>query len=230
MKKVRLYACVCIAMILFSVSCTKIETRELEEQEGPVIEQESWESEILSSKNGRLTSHIRYNHMFQYEKEKVYRFNNGFEVDFFDEDGKHVSFVKADSGILQENSEHMEAHGNVEVISDTGAVLYTEKLFWNQAAKRIYTDVPSMVVRAEGDTLYCKGFESDLDLSVMEFYQPQGVSNRRLDLDFEKRLKPDVQKKDTLAAEAPDTLSKANPDSLSTVNSDSLNKKTPPVE
>ena len=222
MKKAHLYACVFIAMTLFFSSCTKIETREIKEQEGPVIEQESWESEILSSKNGVLTSHIRYKHMFQYEKEKVYRFNKGFEVDFFDEEGKHISYVKADSGILEENSEHMEAHGNVEVISDTGAVLYTEKLFWNQAAKRIYTDVPSMVVRAEGDTLYCKGFESDLDLSVMEFYQPQGVSNRRLDLDFEKRLKPDVQKEDTVAVDASDTLSTAIPDSLKA--------KSPPVE
>ena len=222
MKKSQMYACVCIALLLFSASCTKIETREVEKQEGPVIEQESWDAEILSSKNGILTSHIRYKHMFQYEKEKVYRFNKGLEVNFFDEEGKHISYVKADSGILEENSEHMEAHGNVEVISDTGAVLYTEKLFWNQTAKRIYTDVLSMVVRAEGDTLYCSGFESDLDLSVMEFYQPQGVSNRRLDLDFEKRLKPDVQKKDTVAVEASDTLSTAIPDSVK--------QTSPPVE
>lgn len=166
--------------------------------EGRPVEQEGWSSRVVSTKDGRLTAVVAYGHMVKYKNDQLYRFDQGIEVDLYNEQGSHLSHVTADSGVMHEATYDLEAHGNVVVVSDSGLVLRTERLFYTKANDKVYSDAPVMIVRAAGDTLYGKGFESDKNLSNYVFYEPRGVTQRAIDLDFERRLQPARARRDTV--------------------------------
>ncbi len=164
------------------------------------VEQEGWSSQVVSTKDGRPTAIIAYGHMLKYKNDQLYRFNQGVQVDLYDEHGVHLSRVTADSGVMHEATYDLEAHGNVVVVSDTGIVLRTERLFYNKTNDKVYSDAPVTIIHGPGDTLYGKGFESDKTLSNYVFYQPRGVSQRTIDLNLERRLQPPPARRDSLAA------------------------------
>jgi len=157
---------------------------------GKPVEQEGWSSRVVSSRNGKPTAIVSYGHMVKYKGEKIYCFNQGVEVDLFDEQGAHLSHVTADSGVMHEATYDVEAHGNVVVVSDSGVVLRTERLFYTKEGDKVYSDAPVVIVRAPGDTLYGKGFEADKNLRNYTFYEPRGVTERKIDLDLERRVRP----------------------------------------
>ena len=57
--------------------------------------------------------------------------------------------LTSDSGIYDKEKGEVELIGNVEVISDEGSRLTTEKARWSQDTKEIYTDVLVKITRAE---------------------------------------------------------------------------------
>jgi LPS export ABC transporter protein LptC len=128
--------------------------------------------------------------MVKYKGDRVYRFDQGVEVDLFNDEGDHLSHVTADSGVMHEASYDVEAHGNVVVVSDSGVVLLTQRLFYTKENDKVYSDAPVTIVRGPGDTLYGKGFESDKNLRNYTFYEPRGVTERKIDLDLERHVRP----------------------------------------
>jgi LPS export ABC transporter protein LptC len=176
--------------------------------------QEAWDSTIITSKNGNKTAEIHFGYMSQYEKEKVFYFGKGIEVDIFNNEGQHVSNAVADSGVLNEVTEDIEAHGNVVAISDSGSVLKTERMFWNNANQKWYSDAPTMYIPSEGDTLRSIGFESDKYFENYQGYKLQMVSKSKVDLNFEDRLKPKSDVKDTSAIIKTDSLLNAKTDTV----------------
>ncbi len=191
-----------VAFTLLVVACARKEpprTAPRPSGDRPV-EQEGWQSRVVSSKEGKPSAIIFYGHMVKYKGDKFYRFNQGVEVDLFDERGGRLSHVTADSGVMHEATYDVEAHGNVVVVSDSGVVLRTERLFYSKEGDKVYSDAPVMIVRAAGDTLYGTGFESDKNLRNYTFYEPRGVSERRIDLDLERRLRPRRVRPDSAAA------------------------------
>lgn len=172
------------------------------------VEQEGWQSRVVSSKEGKAAAIISYGHMVKYKGDKFYRFNQGVEVDLFDEQGGRLSHVTADSGVMHEATYDVEGHGNVVVVSDSGVVLLTERLFYSKERDKVYSDAPVVIVRAAGDTLYGTGFESDKNLRNYTFYEPRGVSERRIDLDLDRRLRPRRVRADSTAAGDSASMSK----------------------
>ncbi len=183
-----------------------------QQQKMPV--QEAWNSTIITSDEGRKTAEIQFGYMFQYEKEKVFYFDDGIAIDIFNEKGAHVSKALADSGVLKEDTEDMEAHGNVLAVSDSGRVLRTERIFWNNASQKWYSDAPTVYIPSEGDTIYSIGFESDRNFQNYRGYKLQFVSKARLDLDFEERLKPVPSAEDTSGTAVPDSGAGAKADTI----------------
>ncbi|MCR4439289.1 MAG: LPS export ABC transporter periplasmic protein LptC [bacterium] len=174
------------------VACARKETPRTTARppEGRPVEQEGWHSRVVSTKEGRPTAVIRYGHMVKYKGDRVYRFDQGVEVDLFNDEGDHLSHVTADSGVMHEASYDVEAHGNVVVVSDSGVVLLTQRLFYTKENDKVYSDAPVTIVRGPGDTLYGKGFESDKNLRNYTFYEPRGVTERKIDLDLERHVRP----------------------------------------
>jgi LPS export ABC transporter protein LptC len=87
-------------------------------------------------------------------------------VDFYEED-EHVSVLTADTGILIQTTDDLEARGNVQVVTDEGAVLETEVLFWDHGQSRIHTEAFVKVTRGE-NVLTGIGLEADPGLDRID--------------------------------------------------------------
>lgn len=197
-----------------SVSATKKNTREYPSQEG-------WNSTYRITKLGKPQAVVTYGHMRQYEKQRMTYFDEGVRVDFYDENGAHSSVLTSEKGSLNEETEDVFGTGNVVIVSDTGVTVYTEKIRWHERRGKIECDTLATIIEQDGDTLYCRGFESNPDLSKIVFLKPWGNSQRRVDF---YKIEEDLVRppeRDSLEIEADSTV--GDPAESDSLVSDSLN-------
>ena len=103
-------------------------------------------------------------------------------MDFYDEFGNHQSELFADSGRYFEKTNDLMAWSNVIVVSDSGVVLETEVLKWDNRRQKIHS-VGEVIFFTLSDTLFGDYFESDPDLQNYQISNPRGISHRRSDDD-----------------------------------------------
>jgi len=183
----RLYFLMIIVLCTFwlSFSCEeeKQETVFTENNRNEYPSQEGWQSELILTKAGRRQAVVRYGHMMKYDKKKVILFDQGVEVDFFDDEGNHTSHLTSEKGEYWEDTEDIIGRGHVFVESDSGATLRTEVLRWDNLYGKIVSDTLVMVTTQDQDTLYGTGFTSNADLSRRIIHKPWGVSDNKVDIE-----------------------------------------------
>ena len=115
--------------------------------------------------------------------EKLYKNSNemsllvgNVKVDFFGEEGEHISILYSDSAQINEQSNNLHANGNVFVVSDSGYTLTTNKILWDNRYKMIIAEDSVMFTTTVGDTMYGVGFESDMDLDQWRIFRIFGVT------------------------------------------------------
>ena len=140
-----------------------------------LIENEIWNPlVILSREESRIVAA---------KAEKMYKSSNDLallvgnvEVDFFSEEGDHISILYSDSAQINEQSNNLHANGNVFVVSDSGYTLTTSKILWDNRYRMIIAEDSVMFTTTEGDTMYGVGFESDMDLDQWRIFRIYGVT------------------------------------------------------
>ena len=177
--------------LLCSIGCSRqdqeIVSTDPQKKEYP--SQEGWNSQIYLSKAGRLQAVVRYGHMMKFDGLKVYQFDEGVVVDFYDDEGKHTSHLTSDKGEYHEATEDVIGRGNVVVVSDSGLTLRTDVLRWDNRKEKIISDTLVMLTTPDYDTLYGVGFESNADLTRRVIHRPWGVSDQSIDFEeFEDAL------------------------------------------
>lgn len=170
----------CILMLLiFFFGCSDVSDNEVLQSERVYPDQESWDSEIVLTKDGRRRAVIVAGHLEKYNDRAEIILNEKVHVDFFDIEETHLSHLSSDSARVYERTNDMVAQGNVVVVSDSGVTLYTEELKWNNKRERIVSDVFVKLVTDE-DTLTGIGFESDSNLENWVIFNPSGVTDREV--------------------------------------------------
>ncbi len=139
---------------------------------------ESWESTIIISRDGLLVTVADSRRMIKHNDQDLAHLIGLVNVDFYNEQGQHVSHLSADSAEVNTQTSSMSAFGQVVIHSDSGLVLKTETLRWDDKYDMVATDDTVLFTTPEGDTLYGIGFESDVDLTHWKIYQPWGVTER----------------------------------------------------
>ena len=139
---------------------------------------ESWESTIIISRDGLLVTVADSRRMIKYNDQDIAHLIGLVIVDFYNEQGQHLSHLSADSAEVNTQTSSMSAFGQVVIHSDSGLVLKTETLRWDNKYDMIMTDDTVLFTTPESDTLYGIGFESDVDLTHWKIYQPWGVTER----------------------------------------------------
>jgi len=99
------------------------------------------------------------------EKAKVHARN--VRIDFFEEDGTKFSELKADSGILDQKNNDMEARGNVFVRTEDGITLETQSLSWLNLSQKIVSEDFVKITQGR-DVLTGFGLLSDPSLNEFE--------------------------------------------------------------
>jgi len=173
-----------IFLVYFLVDCTSIEEQTPAGSIDPkgIPDQESWESTITITQDGKKFAEIWAGYISFYNVQGKTFLKDSIHGDFFDKDGSHNSVLTADSGIVFNQTNNLIAFGEVVVVSDSGIVLETQELRWDNEKQKIMSDVPVRFT-TQDDTLVGDSFVSDPDLSNYEIRNARGYSRRTIPLE-----------------------------------------------
>lgn len=99
---------------------------------------------------------------------------NGLKADFYNTSKVIESKLTAGYGINYLDSRIIEVRDSVKVINTKNETLKTEKLFWDQNKKEIYTD-KSVEIITEKEKLYGQGMRASQDFSTWKITKVTGV-------------------------------------------------------
>jgi len=117
---------------------------------------------ITFTEQGVKSAVIYAKHLEVYEKKDL-RKTKGVRVDFYNEEGNHTSALVADSGLIREKRQNVEALGNVVVTTEEGIKLETASLRWDPQKRKIVTD-DFVKITKKKDVITGYGLEADEEL------------------------------------------------------------------
>ncbi|GAB4374680.1 MAG: LPS export ABC transporter periplasmic protein LptC [Calditrichia bacterium] len=167
--------------LMLIAGCTKIEESQLgqADNQAEFPDQESWNSTIIITQDARKVAEVWAGYIAVYNEKNIAVLKDSIHIDFFDKNGLHNSVLTADSGVVYNETNDLEAIGNVQVFSDSGIVLETERLNWDNNRQKIVSHVPVRFTTKE-DTLIGDSFISDPDLKNYEIRNARGYSRRKI--------------------------------------------------
>lgn len=98
----------------------------------------------------------------------------GVYVTFFDEQENISATMKANYGVRYDRSKRMEAKYAVEVVNRDGVKLETEKLVWDEYARKIHTDA-FVKITTDKEIIMGEGMESNQDFTKYELKKVTGI-------------------------------------------------------
>ncbi len=141
-----------------------------------MMTQQSENLTIIHSRNGNVTYRFTTPLLERYENalEPYTEFRKGIHIERYN-DSTHLieATLTANYAIWLEKQELWEAKGNVIGENADGNRLETEQLFWDQKAKRVYSNVDSKITQ-KNDVIYGDGFESDDRFEEFVVRKPKG--------------------------------------------------------
>jgi len=169
LKHICLAVCCFTLFLLVTPSCKNdIETINALTSELKLPDLSGFDIEISYTDSGILQGKIVAPEVNKYIRndEPYYEFPQGMKVLFFDSLEREESFIQANYAIYYENKQLWEARGQViaESLRD-GRKLETEQMFWDQKAKRIYSEKFTRLTNSDGIFNGEAGFEAREDLS-----------------------------------------------------------------
>jgi LPS export ABC transporter protein LptC len=173
-----------ILTLILSISCEQIEEDAVSTalDKNQVPDQESWQSTFTITQDGKKFAEVWSGYVAFYNELGHTYLKDSIHADFFDREGHHNSVLTADSGIVYNKTNDLIAFGDVVVVSDSGVVLETEKLRWDNKLQKIISDV-EVRFTTEDDTLIGDSFVSDPDLNNYEIRNARGYSRRKIPLE-----------------------------------------------
>jgi len=136
-------------------------------------DQESWRSTIVFTDSGRVKAEVQAGHIRMFDDRKETFLDSGIVVDFFGKDGLHTSKLTAKRGKVNDLTKDLEAFDDVVFVSDSGTVVRTEYLFWDNGTKKVRSD-KFVTVTSPKERLQGYGFEADQGLKNYAIYRVSG--------------------------------------------------------
>lgn len=131
---------------------------------------------MLYTKNGRCEMEIYAASMYAYARNgKDYdEFPKGILVRAYDSTGRTTTLIRASYALYLRKKKLWDARHNVVAINEQGDSIQTERMFWDEEKKTIYSE-ESVRIRTADALLFGKGFESDERFNDWEIRHPKGV-------------------------------------------------------
>lgn len=135
--------------------------------------QESWNSTVVFSDSALLKATLWSGYIAVFSARQITELHDSVRVDFYDDQQRHSSLLTARRGVVHDATRDLEAYENVLVVSDSGTTLRTERLFWNNATRRIHTDA-YVDIRSPQEHIMGHGMESDQGLKHYKIFRVTG--------------------------------------------------------
>lgn len=147
------------------LSCTEEKVRPVVTSNGPNGEipvNESWNSKIIFSDEGRIKAMLFADYLKKYELQRV-TLLDGVRIDFYDKLQKKSTTLTSNKGKVDDATRNMYAIENVVAINDSGTVLKTSELMWRNSDQKIVTD-KFVSIKSSKEIIEGYGLESDQQL------------------------------------------------------------------
>lgn len=135
--------------------------------------QESWNSTVVFSDSAHLKAVLWSGHIASFASRQVTEMSDSVHVDFYNAQEQHTSVMTARRGVVHDATRDLEAYEHVVVISDSGTTLKTERLFWNNATQKVYTDA-FVDIQSPKEHIMGHGMESDQSLKNYKIFKVTG--------------------------------------------------------
>ncbi len=163
-----------VAIMLFFSCSNGNDTVKLYEYEGKFPDESAKNMELVMSDSGVVNFTIYAPLMNKYYGEEPYMdFPEGIKITSYS-NGVKQSVLTADYAISKEKQGLMMAQKSV-VITDLlkHESIKTEKIIWDKANKKIYSDVPVKQIKADGTINTGDGFEADERFTKYVVFRPR---------------------------------------------------------
>jgi LPS export ABC transporter protein LptC len=172
-----------LGTIIICVACTDLDSEsngDLNSTTSELPDTESWDAVLHFTKEGKPVAVLTAGYIATYRQYKL--LSDSVRVDFYDEAGKHKSVLTSQRARVINDTQDMYAMGNVIVISDEGAELYTEELMWMNDEQKVVSKVP-VTLKTETETVHGNYFKSDPDLKEYDLHNTRASSQQTISLD-----------------------------------------------
>lgn len=170
---------VSVMMLLVLASCADGEKIKpapggLTDEDDP--SQISYDVTLSFSNEGHTKAILTTQRIRSYEAKHKTVLDSGVRIDFFDAEGKHSTRLTAARGFVDDQTKNMTAYDSVHVVSDSGTVVDTDSLVWDNRTQKLHSDAPVKILEKSGRVTTGLGFESDQNLTNYHILRPTIVS------------------------------------------------------
>lgn len=156
-------------------SCTSGEvtppkTAIIAEQEGPT--QIGSETRVTFSNDGVVRAVLSAKGIRIFERQRHTNLDSAVRVDFFDKENRHSSVLTSRRALINDNTKNMTAYDSVKITSDSGTVVITDSLLWDNSAHEIRSDAFVRITEKNGRVTNGHGFVSDQDMTNYHILHP----------------------------------------------------------
>lgn len=172
--------CVIILLLILFISCSEEKIKPVvttEVQSGKLPTQESWNSDIYFTEDGKLNAILYSDHLMMFADEKETQLEN-VKIDFYNDSGIVSSKLTSKRGKVDNSTNNMYAIDSVVAVNDSGVTLTTDELMWRNKDQKIVTDKFVTIVSPD-EEIQGYGFESDQNLSNYVIYNITYTGNQK---------------------------------------------------
>lgn len=176
-QKIYIAVVIGLLVLLFSTSCEKIGDRQKAHylQNDTIYPERASGVVITVSDSGHKMAEINTPLMERYAGKNPYiEMTKGLQAKFFNKQGIKENQLDAEYGISRQNEKIIEVRKNVRLVNVEGDQLNTEKLTWNQATQKIYTD-EFVKITTPDEVIYGDGFESNQNFTEYRIFKIRGT-------------------------------------------------------
>lgn len=112
--------------------------------------------------------------MFDKASQPYWEFPRGIHFEQFDENLKVYANIHSNYARFLEYQKLWQLRGNVRMMNIKGELFESERLFWDQAAERIYSDTIVKITQTTS-IIYAVGFESNQQMTKYLFKSTKGI-------------------------------------------------------
>jgi len=164
-----------VALAVWSGCEEKVKPSVVALSQGEIPSQESWRSTVILSDSARVKAVVWAGHIASFGQQRLTELEDSVHVDFYNSKEEHTSLLTARRGKVNDATQDFEAHENVVVISDSGTILRTDRLFWTNKDQKIHTDAFVDIV-SPTEHIMGTGLISDQNLKNYRIFKVTGQS------------------------------------------------------
>lgn len=165
-------------VVMFSAgACINIDDRRKADymQTDSIFPERATDVVLTVTDSGKKIAEIRTPLMERYSGKNPYiEMTKGLQGLFFDKNGVKENQLDANYGISRQNEKIIEVRRNVILENIKGEKLNTEKLTWNQATQKIFTD-EFVKITTPDEVIYGNGFESNQNFTEYRIFKIKGI-------------------------------------------------------